>query len=120
MAWKESWAMKIRRRFRKPFNRIVHGRRYFITQYRGADFLLRSDGIGTLEVSAKIAERLELAHFMRRCADLRPDLFLDIGANIGLYSCILLSRCGEHHTAGDRCFSDRPDRPHSHSAEVFW
>jgi FkbM family methyltransferase len=90
MAWKESWAMKIRRRFRKPFNRIVHGRRYFITRYRGADFLLRSDGIGTLEVSAKIAERLELAHFMRRCADLRPDLFLDIGANIGLYSCILL------------------------------
>jgi hypothetical protein len=31
-----------------------------------------------------------------------------------------LSRCGEHHTAGDRCSADRRDRPHSHSAEVFW
>jgi FkbM family methyltransferase len=90
MAWKESWGMKLRRRFRKPFNRIVHGKRYFITQYRGADFLLRPDGIGSLEVSAKIAERCELINFMNRCADLKPDIFLDIGANIGLYSCILL------------------------------
>jgi FkbM family methyltransferase len=90
MAWKESWGLKIRRRFRNPFNKIVHGRRYFIIQYRGADFLLRPDRIGTLEVSAKIAEHPELTNFMRSCADRRPDLFLDIGANIGLYSCILL------------------------------
>ena len=27
---------------------------------------------------------------MRRCDELRPDVFIDIGANIGLYSCILL------------------------------
>jgi len=27
---------------------------------------------------------------MRRCTELRPDVFVDIGANIGLYSCILL------------------------------
>jgi len=90
MAWKESWHLKIRRRFRKPFNKIFHRDRYFISHYRGADFLLRPDGIGTLEMSAKIAEYPELTNFMKRCAEFRPDVFIDIGANIGLYSCILL------------------------------
>jgi FkbM family methyltransferase len=90
MAWKEAWPLKIRRRLRKPFNKLFHRGRYFISRYRGADFLLRPDGIGTLEMSAKIAEYPELTEFMRRCADLRPDAFIDIGANIGLYSCILL------------------------------
>jgi FkbM family methyltransferase len=90
MAWKESWQLKVRRRFRKPFNKVFHRQRYFISQYRGADFLLRPDGIGTLEMSARISEYPELTNFMRRCADLRPHVFIDIGANIGLYSCILL------------------------------
>ena len=90
MAWKESWPLKIRRRLRKPFNKVFHRRHYFISRYRGADFLLRPDGIGTLEMSAKIAEYPELTDFMARCAALGPDVFLDIGANIGLYSCILL------------------------------
>jgi hypothetical protein len=31
-----------------------------------------------------------------------------------------LSRYGKLHTAGDRCSSDRCDRPHSDSAEMFW
>ena len=90
MAWKESWQLKLRRRIRKPFNKVFHRHRYFISHYRGADFLLRPNGIGTLEMSAKISEYPELTNFMSRCADLRPDVFLDIGANIGLYSCILL------------------------------
>jgi FkbM family methyltransferase len=90
MAWKESWQSKLRRRFRKPFNKVFHARHYFISLYRGADFLLQPTGIGTLEISAKIAEGPELTNFMRRCEELRPDSFIDIGANIGLYSCILL------------------------------
>src|SRR5271170_2088728 len=90
MAWHESWHSKLRRRFRKPFNKLFHRKRYFVSRYYGADFLLRPDGIGTLEMSAKIAEYPELTHFMRRCADLHPESFIDIGANIGLYSCVLL------------------------------
>ena len=90
MAWKESWQLKIRRRLRKPFNKIFHARRYFISQYRGADFLLQPGGIGTLEISAKISEYPELTNFMRRCADFKPDILIDIGANIGMYTCILL------------------------------
>jgi FkbM family methyltransferase len=90
MAWKEPWRLKIRRRLRKPFNKVFHRRHYFIARYHGADFLLQPTGIGTLEISAKIAEHPELTNFMRCCAHLRPEIFLDIGANIGLYSCILL------------------------------
>jgi FkbM family methyltransferase len=90
MAWKEPWRLKIRRRFRKLFNKTFHHRHYFIARYRGADFLLQPTGIGTLEISAKIAEHAELNNFMKCCAYLRPEIFLDIGANIGLYSCILL------------------------------
>jgi FkbM family methyltransferase len=90
MAWKESWRLKVRRRFRKPFNKVFHTRHYFISNYRGAEFLLQPSGVGTLEISAKISEAPELTNFMRRCDELRPDVFIDIGANIGLYSCILL------------------------------
>ena len=90
MAWKEPWKLKIRRRFRKPFNKVFHSRRYFISRYRGADFLLQPSGIGSLEISAKISEGPELSNFMRRCTEFRPNVFIDIGANIGLYSCILL------------------------------
>jgi FkbM family methyltransferase len=94
MAWQEPWHLKISRRLRKPFNKIFHRRHYFISRYRGADFLLQPAGIGTLEISARIAERPELSHYMRRCAALHCDTFIDIGANIGLYSCILLkNRC---------------------------
>jgi FkbM family methyltransferase len=90
MAWKESWQLKARRRLQKPINRVVHGNHHFISKYRGADFLLRPSAISALEISAKIAEHAELTNFTARCADLRPHLFIDIGANIGLYSCILL------------------------------
>jgi len=90
MPWKEPWYLKFRRRFQKPFNRIFHRQHYFVSQYLGADFLLQPSGIGTLEISAKISERPELNYFMTRCAELNPELFIDIGANIGMYSCILL------------------------------
>lgn len=93
MPWKESWRLKLRRRVRNPYNKLFH-RDYFITRYFGAKFLLAPFGIGTLEMSAGISERPELEHFMRRCRELEPERFIDIGANIGLYSCILLkNRC---------------------------
>ena len=47
MPWQESWHAKLRRRFRKPFNKLFHGQRYFIARYFGADFLLQPTGIGT-------------------------------------------------------------------------
>jgi FkbM family methyltransferase len=90
MPWKEPRNLKIRRRFREPFNKIFHRRHYFVSRYLGADFLLQPSGIGTLEISAKISERPELNYLMARCAEFNPEIFIDIGANIGMYSCILL------------------------------
>lgn len=84
------WRNKLRRRFYKPFNKIVHRGRYFVSGYFGADFLVRSVNVGGLEISAKIGEYAELKNFVRRCAELKPDVFIDIGANLGLYTCVMM------------------------------
>jgi FkbM family methyltransferase len=84
------WRGKLRRRFYKPFNRVVHHGHYFVTSYFGADFLVHSENVGGLEISAKIGEYAELTNFVRSCAELKPDVFIDIGANLGLYTCIVM------------------------------
>jgi len=90
MPLKEPWWLKLRRRIQKPINKVFHSKRYYVTRYRGADFLLAPRGIGALETSAKIFEYPELTHLMARCTALGVDTFIDVGANIGIYSCILL------------------------------
>jgi FkbM family methyltransferase len=85
------WRNKLRRRFYKPFNKIFHGKRYFIRRYFGADFLISSANVGGLEISAKIAEYPDIRNFMQVCAVLRPHVFIDIGAHVGLYTCILMT-----------------------------
>jgi FkbM family methyltransferase len=84
------WRNKFRRRFYSPYNKIVHRGRYFICRYFGADFLVRSANVGGLEISAKIAEHAELTNFTCSAAALKPDIFIDIGANLGLYTCIVM------------------------------
>jgi FkbM family methyltransferase len=84
------WRNKIRRRFYSPYNKLVHRGRYFICHYFGAEFLVRSANVGGLEISAKIAEHGELKNFMRGAAGIKPDIFIDVGANLGLYTCILM------------------------------
>jgi FkbM family methyltransferase len=53
---------------------------------------VRSANVGGLEISAKIAEHDELKNFLRSAAAIKPDVFIDIGANLGLYTCILMKR----------------------------
>jgi FkbM family methyltransferase len=84
------WRNKWRRRFYKPFNKIRHRGHYFVCRYFGADFLVRSVNVGGLEISAKIGEYRELQNFTTSCAALKPDVFIDIGANLGLYTCIMM------------------------------
>ena len=96
---------KLRRRFYSPFNKIVYRGRYFVCRYFGADFLVRSVNVGGLEISAKIAEYPELKNFMRACAELKPDVFIDIGANLGLYTCIVMK-----NALAPRAIAFEPDR----------
>jgi FkbM family methyltransferase len=51
---------------------------------------VHSVNVGGLEISAKIAEHGELKNFMRGAAEIKPDIFIDVGANLGLYTCILM------------------------------
>ena len=90
MPWKEPWWLKFRRRLQTPLSKIIHRKHYHVAHYRGADFLLAPRSITALEVSAKIFEYPELTHLMQRCADLKVDTFIDVGANIGIFSCVLL------------------------------
>ncbi len=84
------WRQKWRRRFYKPYNKLRHRGRYFVCRYFGADFLVRSVNVGGLEISAKIGEYRELQNFTMSCAAIKPDVFIDIGANLGLYTCIMM------------------------------
>ena len=84
------WRNKVRRRFYSSCNRLVHRGRYFICRYFGAEFLVRSANVGGLEISAKIAEHGELKNFLSGAAAIKPDIFIDVGANLGLYTCILM------------------------------
>jgi len=85
------WRNKWRRRFYKPFNRLVHRGHYFVCRYFGADFLVHSENVGGLEISAQIAEYRELTNFVHACTELNPDVFIDIGANLGLYTCVMMT-----------------------------
>jgi FkbM family methyltransferase len=87
---RRTWRNKVRRRFYSPYNKLFHRGRYFICRYFGADFLVRSRNVGGLEISAKIAEHPELMNFMRTAGALKPDVFIDVGANLALYTCIVM------------------------------
>jgi FkbM family methyltransferase len=85
-----SWWDRQRRSVRKRFNRVIYNRHHFVSTYKGADFLVSPLNKGGLEISAKVSERALLQNFMAMCAEMHPDVLIDVGANIGLYSCIIM------------------------------
>lgn len=92
MPWREPWSSKVRRRLYGIAMKVFPRRNYFVTEYLGASFLVKPGGVSALEISARIWERPELEHLMERCSAVRPTHLIDVGANFGLYSCILLKR----------------------------
>lgn len=84
------WRNKVRRRFYSPYNKLVHRGRYFICRYFGAEFLVP---LGQCRRPRNLRQdrrawRTEKFHARRRRD--QPDIFIDVGANLGLYTCILM------------------------------
>ena len=85
-----SWRDRQRRSMRKLINRVIYNEHHFVSTYLGTDFLVSPVNKGGLEISAKVSERALLQSFMAMCAQTSPDILIDVGANIGLYSCIIM------------------------------
>jgi FkbM family methyltransferase len=88
MGWHEPWRLRIRRKIWKLLVRFR--RHYYVAQHRGASFLVAPHGLSAIEVAAKTWEEPELDYLVERFAELKPEVLIDVGANLGLYSCTLL------------------------------
>jgi FkbM family methyltransferase len=80
------------RSVRKRIIRFVHGDEYFVAEYYGARFLVRRRDMVAREIALQNFERPQLEYMISACSRFRPDLFIDVGANGGLYSCVLLKQ----------------------------
>ena len=58
-------------------------------RYFGADFLIQLDDLIGYEIAINRLEWREIKLMIDACERLKPDIFVDVGANVGLYSCIL-------------------------------
>lgn len=69
-----------------------HGGKSFVTQYYGARFRADFEDMVSREIALHNFERAQLASMIEACGRRRPDLFIDVGANAGLYTCVLVAR----------------------------
>jgi FkbM family methyltransferase len=58
-------------------------------RYFGADFLVTPGELIADEIAINRIEWRELTMMLTACREYRPSLFIDVGANVGLYACIL-------------------------------
>ena len=83
---------RLARSVRKRYVRAVHGDDFFVTNYFGAKFLVRWGDFVPREISLKNFEQIQLQHCIDTINRMKPDVFLDVGAHIGLYTCVLLKQ----------------------------
>lgn len=58
-------------------------------RYFGARFVVQLTDLVGFEIATGRFEYHNLKRMLRECRARRPDIFIDVGANIGLYSCVL-------------------------------
>lgn len=80
-------------------------RRKVRCRYNGADFIVNLEDVVGYEIAINRYEWRELKIMLDACRRRRPQLFLDVGANIGLYSCVLA-----RNNAVPRVVAFEPDR----------
>lgn len=89
-----------KRRFEWKYGSDPYIRRYF-----GAAFIVNNTDVVAREMAFGRFEREHIQEMLMRLASSPADVFLDIGANAGLYTCIML-----HNRAAERAISIEPDR----------
>jgi FkbM family methyltransferase len=82
---------RLKRSLRKRYLHFLHGDRPFVTEYMGARFLVRWTDVIGREIALQNYELTQLGYMQAACARIEPDAFIDVGANSGVYSCILLN-----------------------------
>lgn len=58
-------------------------------RYFGTQFIVDLDDVVGYEIAIRRFEWRELKLMIDACQRLKPDMFVDVGANIGLYTCVL-------------------------------
>ncbi len=86
-------------RKRQPGSKNVTRCRYF-----GTDFIVNLDDEVGYEIALNRFEWRELTLMLDACARFTPEVFVDVGANLGLYSCVL-----GRHKAVPRIVAFEPD-----------
>jgi FkbM family methyltransferase len=74
-------------------------------RFFGADFMVRLDDHIGYEMAIGIFEWVQLDRLIRTCERIKPDVFLDIGAHTGLYTCVMGRR-----DLAPRLIAFEPDR----------
>ena len=74
-------------------------------RFFGADFIVRLDDHIGYEMAIGIFEWVQLDRLIRTCERIKPDVFLDIGAHSGLYTCVIGRR-----DLAKRLIAFEPDR----------
>ncbi len=92
--------LRHRYRLRRDGTEIFDHCRFF-----GADFIVRLDDHIGYEMATGIFEWVQLDRLIKACERIKPDVFLDVGAHSGLYSCVVGRR-----GLADRLIAFEPDR----------
>jgi FkbM family methyltransferase len=74
-------------------------------KYFGADFVVNLEDVVGHEIAINRFEWRELKIMLDACRRLKPEIFFDVGANLGLYSCVLA-----RNNAVPRIVAFEPDR----------
>jgi FkbM family methyltransferase len=79
------WRTSALKRYRRLQRR--QGRRYIHCSYFGARFRADLDELIGYEIAINRLEYRNLSRFLAECRRRRPDIFVDVGANVGAYTC---------------------------------
>jgi hypothetical protein len=82
-------ALKRRVRLARWLGRLQGRKAPVACRYFGADFIVMPGEVIADEIAIKRYEWWELTMMVKACRRCRPAVFIDVGANIGLYTCAL-------------------------------